>query len=129
MNNKTYSEMTKLRSLSERIEYLKINYDYTSPRTVSTTFYKSKRWLDVRKRVIARDLGFDLGVPGLNIEGRVLVHHIVPITEEDIEEDAQLLYDMDNLVTVSETTHNQIHYGTGPVLLNIERTPGDTILW
>jgi hypothetical protein len=82
-------------------------------------------------KVIARDEGCDLGVPEYPIGGKVIIHHINPITAEDIENASDLLFDMDNLICVSESTHNAIHFGDETLLPAepIIRTPGDTCPW
>lgn len=91
--------------------------------------YKSKVWQNVRKRVLERDLGFDLGVLGCSISGNMYIHHINPITAKDIiEGNADKLYNLENLITVSHKTHNLIHYGT-KIDEYVERKAGDTKLW
>lgn len=82
-------------------------------------------------KVIARDEGCDLGVPEYPISGKVIIHHINPITAEDIENASDLLFDMDNLICVSESTHNAIHFGDETLLPAepIIRMPGDTCPW
>lgn len=82
--------------------------------------------------IIDRDIGFDLGVFGIYIEGIVLVHHINPITEHDIIYQTSKLLDPENLITTSIDTHNKIHYGSPKITdggVWVERTPGDTKLW
>lgn len=127
---RTYSELIKLKSHSERLEYLKLlDNNVSSPRHMSMSFYKSRMWLSTRDYIIDRDLGFDLGVFGVYIEGPVYVHHIDPITEHDIIYLTDKLLDPENLITTSRDTHNRIHYKTTKKEEWIERTPGDTILW
>ena len=127
---RTYSELIKLKSHSERLEYLKLlDNNVSSPRHMSMSFYKSRMWLSTRDYIIERDLGFDLGVFGVYIEGPVYVHHIDPITEHDIIYLTDKLLDPENLITTSRDTHNRIHYKTTKKEEWIERTPGDTILW
>lgn len=124
----TYSELIKHNSYEDRLRLLILNdYNYNSPREGLDNFYKSYAWLSVRREVIKRDLGFDLGVIGVSIEGKVIVHHIDPVTPEDIINNHPKLLDMENLITVSLKTHNIIHYGE--VETPIERRPGDTKLW
>lgn len=96
---------------------------------MSMRFYKSKMWEATRDYIIERDLGFDLGVFGVYIEGPVYVHHINPITEHDIIYLTNKLLDPENLITTSRDTHNSIHYKTTKKETWVERTPGDTILW
>lgn len=83
----------------------------------------------IRKSIIDRDLGFDLGVTGVYVNGIFMVHHINPITEYDIIHMTRKLLDPENLITTSINTHNKIHYKQGEKEVWVERTPGDTILW
>jgi 5-methylcytosine-specific restriction endonuclease McrA len=127
---RSYSELIKLKSHSERLEYLKLlDNNATSPRHMSITFYKSKAWKSIRQMVIDRDLGFDLGIFGIYIEGPMLVHHINPINESDIIYQTKKLLDPENLITVSTNTHNLIHYNKVEKQKWVERQPGDTKLW
>lgn len=127
---KSYSELITLESFDERLEYLKLlDNNVTSPRHMSMPFYKSDMWKTVRKRIIDRDLGFDLGVFGVYIDGSIIVHHINPINEQDILFQTARLIDPENLITVSTNTHNKIHYSTTIKEPWVERTPGDTKLW
>lgn len=127
---KSYSELIKLPSFNERLEYLKL-YDNNalSPRDVSMNFYKSNIWMVTRNEIITRDLGFDLGVIDMYIYGQTIVHHINPITEYDIIDFTRKLLDPENLITTSIETHNIIHYDKKVKDIWVERTPGDTILW
>lgn len=128
--NRTYSEMIKLKSHSERLEYLKLgDNNFRSPRHMSMNFYKSHAWLTVRDQILQRDLGFDLGVFGVYIDGPMYVHHINPIEEYDIIHMTRKLLDPENLITTSDNTHKKIHYNKEERDKWIERKPGDTILW
>ena len=136
MKSKTYSELNSLSSFEERFEYLKLNgrvggVTFGSKRQLNQTLYKSKEWLSVRDRVIIRDNGCDLGVSGREIVGKALVHHIEPITIEDVINRNSKVFDMDNLITVSHNTHEAIHYGDENILIKdpIERTANDTCPW
>lgn len=127
---KSYEEMLTFPSFEERLAYLQLfDNNALSPRHMSEQFYKSKPWLYVRGKVIERDMGFDLAVFGVYIPDIVMVHHINPITEEDILNMSPKLLDMNNLVTMSKTTHNKIHYKQKEKEVWVERQPGDTILW
>lgn len=127
---RSYSELILLPSFSERLDYLKLlDNNATSPRHISEQFYKSHIWRTIRKQIISRDLGFDLGVPGIYIDGIMLVHHINPINENDIIYQTSRLLDPENLITVSLNTHNLIHYNRDVKEPFVERTPGDTKLW
>ncbi len=111
------------------MEYLQLNdNNYNSPRDKSQTLFKSVAWQRTRLQIINRDLAFDLGVFGMYIYDRVIVHHINPVTMEDIMYESPSLFDPENLITVSHDTHNRIHYGTEDKSY-VERTPGDTIQW
>lgn len=127
---KSYTELIQLDSYSERLEYLKLlDNNVTSPRHMSEQFYKSHAWMVLRKSIIDRDLGFDLGVFGVYIPSIVIVHHINPIEESDIVYQTRKLLDPDNLITTSLDTHNKIHYKQEVEDKWIERRPGDTKLW
>lgn len=128
---KSYNELIRFPTFSERLEYLSLNdNDNTSPRHMSMDFYKSNAWLTLRKIVLDRDLGFDLGMFGLYIDGKVIVHHMNPITETDIIYQTKKLLSPDNLITTSLKTHNLIHYGREKDFKEwVERKPGDTKFW
>lgn len=134
MYDRSYSELVTLETYDDRLKYLQLHdNNYKSPRDRSQKFFKSKVWKKVRHDIIVRDRGFDLGVirkdkGGQYIDGKIIVHHINPITIEDIENNSTKLLDPENLITTSGTTHNRIHYGreTEPYK---DREPGDTILW
>lgn len=127
---RSYTELIKLDSYSERLEYLKLlDNNVTSPRHMSEQFYKSHAWMTLRKSIIDRDLGFDLGVFGVYIPSIVIVHHIDPIEESDIVYQTRKLLDPDNLITTSLDTHNKIHYKQEVEDKWVERRPGDTKLW
>jgi 5-methylcytosine-specific restriction endonuclease McrA len=127
---KSYSELIKLNSFAERLEYLKLwDNNATSPRHMSAGFYQSTTWKTLRRKIIDRDLGFDLGLFGVYIDGQMLVHHINPINESDIVYQTKKLLDPENLITVSKNTHNLIHYNRKEKEQWVERKPGDTKLW
>lgn len=127
---KSYSELILLDSYKERLEYLKLaDNNYRNPsRDKTQILFQSMAWKQVRLQVINRDMAFDLGVFGLYIYDKVIVHHINPITIDDITKGTNALFDIDNLITTSLDTHNRIHYSVkeDPYF---ERGPGDTILW
>ena len=127
---RSYTELIKLEDYNDRLEYLKLlDNNATSPRHMSEQFYKSNLWKHVRQTIIDRDLGFDLGIFGLYIDGVKMVHHINPINESDIIYQTSRLLDPENLITTSIGTHNKIHYNTEEREVWTERTPGDTKLW
>lgn len=95
-------------------------------------FYRSREWKDIRNYVITRDLGCDLGIKDREIQGRIMVHHMNPISLEDIQHSSDYLLNPEFLITVSPKTHDAIHYSDESILLPsmvIERKPGDTKLW
>ena len=127
---RSYSELIKFDSFNDRLEYLKIgDNNVLSPRHMSMDFYKSHAWLSTRDIILQRDLGFDLGVFGVYIDGPMYVHHINPIEEYDIIHMTKRLLDPENLITTSDDTHKKIHYSNTEKEKWVERTPGDTILW
>lgn len=130
VDRRSYRELILLPTFSERLEYLKLlDNNADSPRHMSGGFFKSKMWSTVRKMIIERDFGFDLGVLGVYIDGPMLVHHINPINESDIVHLTRKVTDPDNLITVSLITHNKIHYNQEVKEPWVERRPGDTKLW
>lgn len=136
MQLRTYSELSTLRSLKDRFDYLRLDGSvgadtFGFDRYVNQRFYKSREWAQVRDYVIARDLGCDLGVSGYPIYGRVLVHHMNPILVKDIEQSSDALLDPEYLVCASHATHNAIHYGDDNLLPKdpVERTMNDTCPW
>ena len=135
-NRKSYKELSKLTTLEERYSYLKLGgavgedtfgYD----RYMNQQFYRSSKWKNARNFVIERDNALDLGVPGYDIFDIVVVHHINPVTKEDIMENSPHLYDPNNLICVSPRTHKAIHFGDENLLPKppIKRVAGDTIPW
>ena len=134
---KTYEALSRLETFRERFEYLKLEgivgeQTFGRARPLNQLFYRSRRWLDVRDKVILRDGACDLGVPGREIRKYLVVHHINPVTETQIRNDSPVLYDMNNLICVSSATHNAIHYGDFSLVdqpLYKERKPNDTCPW
>lgn len=136
MMRKTYSEMITIPTLEGRFDYLNqgakvAESTFGSERYLNQRFYRSPEWRRVRDRVIIRDNGCDLAHPDYNIGGRIIVHHLNPITPEMIVNRSPELFDMDNLVCVSHETHEAITYGSREMLPEdpIERTPHDTCPW
>lgn len=133
---KTYKAMRMLRTFEERFDYLKLQglvgaETFGSNRYLNQVFYRSPKWKKARREAIIRDNGCDLGMEGHEIMDEIIVHHLNPITEEDLLSDTPTLYDLDNLVCVSHLTHNALHYGDASLLpkLPMERTPNDTCPW
>lgn len=136
LNKKCYSELKRLETFEERFEYLKTSgvvgqSTFGYDRYLNQVLYKSAKWRKVRNQVIIRDNGCDLGMEDYPIFDKVIVHHMNPITIEDVEDDNEDIYNPDYLICVSELTHNAIHYGNSNTLpkLPTERTPGDTCPW
>ena len=124
-----YSDLVKFPTYGDRLNYLSLkDYDYNSPRDISNQFYKSKAWQQLREYVISRDLACDLGVPGMLIEGPIFCHHMNPLTKHDLENITKKCLDPENIICVSEVTHNKIHYDLKQEEF-IERKRGDTKLW
>ena len=103
---------------------------FESLRELNQAFYNSPLWRRIRRLVIARDLGFDLAVPGKDIFGKAMVHHMNPLRPKDLLTLSEKATNPEFLVTVSDHTHNAIHYGVAPPPpLIVIRKPGDTTLW
>lgn len=133
---KTYTDLVKMDSFEERFRYLKLNGQvgketFGFDRYVNQIFYRSPEWKSVRDFVIVRDKGCDLGSPDHEIHGRILIHHMNPISLEDIVTRSDLLLNPEYLISVSHLTHNAIHYGDESLLPQdpIERKPFDTCPW
>lgn len=133
---KSYTEMLEFPTYEERLLYLRINSTvgedtFGSKRYLNQWFYHNSRfWKSVRNQVIIRDNGCDLAIPGLDIFSGIIVHHINPITEEDLLNNSKTLLDPENLVCVSKQTHDSIHYSSEAIMPRlIVRKPNDTCLW
>lgn len=133
---RAYSELIKIPTFKERFEYLKLEpeEDYHALRKfryLNQRFYNSVEWKSVRNLVRIRDNGFDLGCEGFDIPGRIYIHHMNPVTIEDLENRSSRLLDMENLISCSFDTHEAITYSDENLLpkLFVERKVGDTILW
>lgn len=133
---RSYTELSKLKTFEERFEYLKLNGQvgastFGYDRYLNQSFYKSKQWKKVRDQVIIRDNGCDLGIDGYQINDKIIIHHMNPISLEDLESGSNEIYNPEYLISVSDLTHNAIHYSDENILEKtiIERKPGDTKLW
>ena len=136
MKIKTYTELSKLQTFEERYQYLRLSGSvgestFGFDRYLNQIFYRSQKWKAIRDQVIIRDNGCDLGVDGYEIHGRLLIHHMNPITIKDIEEESALLLDPEYLISTTHNTHNAIHYGDEGLLVvaPIERRRNDTCPW
>ena len=134
---RTYKELSQLTTFEDRFNYLKLGGQvgkdtFGFDRIFNQRFYKSREWLAIRDFVILRDNGCDLGVIGHEIHGqRILIHHLNPISVDDITNSTKFLLDPEYLITTILNTHNAIHYGDETLLITapIERTKNDTCPW
>jgi hypothetical protein len=131
-----YRELKRLKTFEERYEYLRIGglvgeSIFSYERYLNQALYTSKRWKEVRNEVIIRDGACDLGIEGHDIYDMIVIHHMNPITAEQIEESAAEIFDPEYLICVSDRTHNAIHFGDKSLLpqLPIERQPNDMCPW
>ena len=137
MIRKCYSELIQIPSYAERYRYLKLGgkageITFGNERYLNQVLYKSPEWKSFRREIIIRDYGCDMGLDGYTIIGVPIVHHINPITVEDVYNRSDNVFDYENVILVSRRTHNAIHYGDEELLLIdevIERRPNDTIPW
>lgn len=137
MKIRSYSELSRLKTFEERFDYLrldgKVGRDtFGFDRVFNQRFYMSREWKRIRDHVIARDGGCDLGVPGYDIYGqRIIIHHLNPITLDDIRNSTEFLMNPEYLITTIHSTHNAIHYGDDRLILKapIERKANDTCPW
>lgn len=133
---KSYEELRHVSTFEDRFKYLSLagivgDRTFGSERYLNQRFYTSSRWRRVRDYVIVRDNGCDLAFPGREIYSTVFIHHINPLTPEDLKFNRPCLLDPENLISVSFKTHNAIHYGDESQLQQpfVERSPGDTKQW
>ena len=133
---RTYSELVQLSTFEERYRYLRLlgavgKETFGFDRYLNQLFYRSPEWKEVRNQVIIRDNGCDLGIEGREIQGRVLIHHMNPITAEDIRERSHLLLNPEFLITTAHNTHQAIHYGDESLLILTPtiRSRNDTCPW
>ena len=136
MSIRTYSELITIPTFEERFEYLQLKGSvgkdtFGYDRHLNQVLYRSPEWKRLRNQIIIRDCGCDLACEGYDIHSKVLIHHLNPITVEDVLARSRKVFDPDNLICVSHNTHNAIHYGdvdllvTGPII----RTKNDTCPW
>lgn len=136
MKVRTYSELITLPTFEERFEYLQLSGSigadtFGFDRYLNQIFYKSKEWKRLRNQIIIRDNGCDLAVDGYDIYERVIIHHMNPITKDDILNRSDILMNPEYLICTTHSTHNAIHYGNEELLPRapIVRTPNDTCPW
>lgn len=133
---RSYSEVRRFITLEERYDYLALNGEvgratFGFERYANQRFYSSREWRQVRHFVIARDLGCDLGIENFEIHDRIIIHHMNPMTVDDIRTKGDHILDPEYLITTTHQTHNAIHYGDAKLLPRrlTERQHGDTKLW
>ena len=133
---RTYSELIAHSTFEDRFEYLSLRgyvgeSTFGFDRYLNQRFYNSRQWKQIRDYVIVRDKGCDLGIEGRDIFDGIRVHHMNPITPEDLEHKADILLDPEFLISTSLMTHNAIHFGSKENLFRMptERRRGDTVLW
>lgn len=133
---RTYSGLLRLDTFEERYEYLKMGgiigeSTFGFDRYLNQLLYTSGPWKKIRDKIIIRDKACDLGMEDYEIRSKILVHHINPITPEDVELDRDIIYDPENLICTSLNTHNAIHFGDESLLpkLPVDRRRNDTCPW
>ena len=134
---RSYSESLQFKSFEDRFNYLKLNDGMVGDQTfygrryLNQNFYRSLEWKQIRNKIIVRDNGCDLGIPGREIKRKILIHHIDPITIDDLIKHTSKVTDEDNLICVSFETHNALHYGSITTLPQpfVERFENDTCPW
>ena len=136
MSIRTYSELILLPTFEERFKYLQLNGrvgddTFGFDRYINQIFYKSADWKRIRDQIIIRDNGCDLALEGYEIYGRILIHHMNPITAKDIGLNTEYLMNPEYLICVTHDTHNAIHYGDEKLLMKgpVVRTKNDTCPW
>lgn len=134
--SKNYRELMRLDTFEDRYEYLRLRgrvgeATFGYDRWQNQDFYRSKEWKDLRDFVIVRDNGCDLAFEGRDIHDRIIIHHMNPMTPEQIMHGDSVILDPDYLISVTHKTHNAIHYGDSSMLAKppVDRIPGDTIGW
>lgn len=132
---RTYRDLIRIPTFAERLEYLRLSEQIGSDtfginRYLNQQFYRSNEWRRLRREVIIRDNGCDLGIQELPIVGRIYIHHLNPLEEDDIVNCSESLLNPENLICCSFETHNAIHFGTDVGAQTVtERKPNDTCPW
>lgn len=136
MITRSYSELRRLDTFTERFEYLRLKgvvaeRTFGYERWINQEFYRSAEWKRIRNHVIARDNGCDLGVLGHETNKSFIVHHMNPMSVEDIQHSNMDILDPEFLISATLDTHNAIHYGSEPTIgiFYQERQPNDTTPW
>lgn len=133
---RTYSELITFPTFEERFQYLRLDGEvgmdtFGFDRWMNQVFYRSYEWKRLRDEIIIRDNGCDLGIEGFEINKRIIIHHMNPISDKDIENKSDFLLNPEFLICTTHNTHNAIHYGDETLLVTrpIERTRNDTCPW
>jgi len=133
---RTYRELLRFKTFDERFEYLKLSglvgeSTFGFERYLNQTLYNSSKWRRLRNQIIIRDNGCDLGLDGYEIQGLIIVHHMNPISVDDLKDFSDDVFNPEYLISVSLMTHNAIHYGDKSLIpqMPIDRRPGDTCPW
>lgn len=133
---RTYRELKRIRTFEGRFHYLRLSgfvgeATFGFDRYLNQMLYRSRKWRTLRDEIILRDNGCDLGVEGYEVYDLIVVHHMNPLTVEDIELGSERVFDPEELICTSHLTHMAIHYSDEKLLPKplFERRPGDTTLW
>lgn len=136
MKIRCYSELALLSTFEERFQYLRLGGNvgketFGFDRYVNQMFYRSREWKCIRDKIIIRDHGCDLGSEGHEVFGKLVIHHMNPITPEDFQRQSEFLLNPEYLISTTHNTHNAIHYGDETLLprMPVERRPNDTCPW
>jgi len=136
MTLRRYSELKRLKTFEERYQYLRIGglvgeSTFGFERFLNQQFYTSQRWRLLRNDIIIRDNGCDLGIEGRDIYDKIIIHHMNPITKEQMTDIDESIFNPEYLICVSHATHNAIHYGDASLLPKefVPRRPNDTCPW
>jgi hypothetical protein len=133
--DRTYEGLMELETFEERFEYLKLEGKPGFPtfgheRWMNQKFYRSAEWRHIRNFIIARDQAFDLGARDRPIPGKIMIHHMVPLTPDALTHSDDTVMDPNYLISCSMRTHNAIHYGDASLVeLPTQRRPNDTAPW
>ena len=136
MTIRTYTELMKLQTFEERFRYLKLvtrvgEETFGFDRYLNQQFYHSQEWKSIRNEIIIRDNACDLGITGREMNKGIIIHHMNPITKDDLIHQSDFLLNPDYLICVSKKTHSAIHYGDESLLFDglVERSKNDTCPW
>ena len=136
MRIRTYSELIKIPTFEERYQYLRLSgvvgtETFGFDRFINQDFYRSREWKAVRDFIIVRDNGCDLALEGYDIHGKIIIHHMNPVTIKDIQENSTFLMEPEYLISTTLSTHNAIHYGDESLLIKepVRRSKNDTCPW